>query len=140
MCASSTSTSPAAMLAASRVWWRKPLQEESCCPRLQRYGSQAPAGAGGRRVGQAGGQAGAQLACSSSTHSLQTVPATGRSGILSMGGQLCCLLFCLQAELLLPWLHGFDHNMACQIAYSGLYRVSRAAQGWRQRMHVAACC
>ena len=45
-------------------------------------------------------------------------------------GHLCCLIFCLQAELLLPWLHGFDHNMACQIAYSGLYRVGRAAHCW----------
>ena len=51
-----------------------------------------------------------------------------RQGVRRIRDHSRCRLFCVQAKLLLPWLHGFDHNMACQIAYSGLYRVSGAAR------------
>jgi hypothetical protein len=29
-------------------------------------------------------------------------------------------------KLLLPWMHGFDHDLGCQLKYSGLYTVSFA--------------
>lgn len=28
-----------------------------------------------------------------------------------------------QARMLVPWMHAFDHNLECQLAYSGLYAV-----------------
>jgi len=27
-------------------------------------------------------------------------------------------------KLLLPWMHGFDHNLSCQLKFSGMYTVS----------------
>lgn len=30
----------------------------------------------------------------------------------------------MKVDLMLPWMHAFDHDMACQLKHSGLYRVS----------------
>lgn len=29
----------------------------------------------------------------------------------------------MQLRVMVPWMHGFDHSMACQKEFSGLYQV-----------------
>jgi hypothetical protein len=33
------------------------------------------------------------------------------------------LCLCVQLDVMLPWMHGFDHDLPCQLKNSGLYKV-----------------
>jgi hypothetical protein len=40
---------------------------------------------------------------------------------------------CLQLKIMVPWMHAFDHNLACQRKFSGLYQVCAClgrSAGW----------
>ena len=42
----------------------------------------------------------------------------------------------MQVKLIMPWMHGMDHDAACQLKYSGLYTVSAGATaGCRALLH-----
>lgn len=45
----------------------------------------------------------------------------------------------LQLNVLLPWMHGFDHDLPCQLENSGLYKVW-LLQRRRWQLPLLACC
>lgn len=43
----------------------------------------------------------------------------------------------MQLNVMVPWMHGFDHDLACQLKHSALYRVS--ALGGGEAWPVSVC-